>query len=70
MKEINYNTGSVILNLNGEMLQNVRDKIGYPNAYIAHEYGYYKFMYNNSNYSFCTKRKGEMHAYMCGLLNF
>lgn len=73
MKTINYNNGSVTLDLNGEMLNNVRSKISMPEAYILLENGYYKFMYNNesyNNYSFATKHKGEMYAYLVGLLNF
>lgn len=70
MKKIIYKIGGINLDLNGEILQNVRSKIDKPNAYILQELGYYKFMYNNTNYSFCTKSKEAMHAYLCGILNF
>ena len=75
MKSIFYQVNGITLDLNGEMLDNVRNAINHPECYIEHEIlsGVYRFKFLANGIftsSFITNKKSEMYAYMCGLLNF
>lgn len=72
MKKIIYKHGcGVKIDLTGEILNNVSEALNLP-CVIESNCGYYSFMYIKNKQKiqcFTTGSKGELYAYMCGILN-
>lgn len=72
MKKIVYKNGcGVKIDLNGEILSNVSEALNLP-CIIESNCGYYSFMCIKNRQKiqyFTTRSKGELYAYMCGILN-
>ncbi len=59
-----------IINLNGEMIENVANKIG-AECYVYKEAQYLTFICEaKGGRRFTTNKVGEMYAYLCGILLF
>lgn len=72
MKKIIYKNGcGVKIDLTGEILANVSEVLNMP-CVIEANCGYYSFMCINNSQKisyFSTNKKGELYAYMCGIIN-